>query len=72
MNYGTGILPILVVAFKLLLYITLVDLLNMTVRPKSLNLIRRLNRGNFYLSSQRFQICGIISRMSVMIKYNSV
>ena len=45
------------------------DLLNMTNWPKSLNFIRRLKRGNFYLSSQSFQILWLIGGMKVMGKY---
>ena len=40
------------------------DLINMT-KPKSMNFIRSLNRGNFYLSSQSFQIWSFISGMEV-------
>ena len=40
------------------------NLLNMT-GPKSINFIRRLNRGDFYFSSQSFQIWWQISGIEV-------
>ena len=45
------------------------DLLNMTNRPKSLNFIRRLNRGNFYFSKQSFKIWWLISGIGVRKTY---
>ena len=42
------------------------DLLNITNSVHQF--IGRLHRGNFYLSSQSFQIRGLISNMEVMIK----
>ena len=36
------------------------DLLNMTIVPKSMSFIRRLNIGNFYLSSQGLEIWCLI------------
>ena len=47
------------------------DLLNMTklIGPKSLNFIRRLNRGNFYFSNQSFQIWWLISGIEARKTY---
>ena len=36
---------------------------------KSMSFIRRLNKGNFYLSSQKYQIWWIISGIYVKVKY---
>ena len=43
------------------------------IGPKSMNFIRKLNRGNFYFSNHTFQIWWLISSIKVMKKYkNSV